>query len=78
MAEINLTNMIAGLEKQVTRVQDYLTKLEQSEGSSVNLSDMFRMQMAMQLMSQYTETTSNSMTAVHQLMMSMAKATKGQ
>ena len=74
----NFNEMIAGLENYVQRVQSYLTQLEHATGGTVNLGVMFSLQFSMQIMSQYIEAVSNSLSAVHTEMITMARATKGQ
>lgn len=77
-ASFNFSQMLQGLNKYVSSVQSYLTQLEQATGGTVNLGTMFNMQFHMQVMSQYIEAVSNTLTAVHNEMLNMAKATKGQ
>lgn len=74
----NFNEMIAGLNTYVTNVQQYLAKLEAATGGTVNLGTMFALQFRMEIMSQYIEAVSNTLQAVHQEMMTMARATKGQ
>jgi hypothetical protein len=59
-------------------VQGYLASLEQTTGGTVNLGTMFQLQFRMQVMSQYIEAVSNTLSAVHSEMVTMARATKGQ
>lgn len=77
-ASFNFTQMLQGLQKYVDSVQSYLTQLEQATGGTVNLATMFNMQFHMQIMSQYIEAVSNCLSAVHNEMITMARATKGQ
>lgn len=74
----NFNQMLEGLSKYVQSVQTYLSKLEQATGGGVNLGTMFNMQFHMQIMSQYIEAVSNTLSAVHNEMITMARATKGQ
>ncbi len=74
----NFTQMLAGLNKYVQNVQSYLTQLEKATGGTVNLATMFQMQFFMQIMSQYIEAVSNTLSAVNNEMVTMARATKGQ
>lgn len=79
MAEgFDFSAMLQGLNSYTKGVQQYLSKLESSKGSSVNLADMFTLQYKMQVLTQYTEAVSNTMSAVHNEMVVMARATKGQ
>lgn len=77
-ASFNFNKMLEGLEKYVQSVKTYLSQLEAATGGTVNLATMFNMQFHMQIMSQYIEAVSNTLTAVHNEMLNMAKATKGQ
>ena len=77
-ASFNFNQMIQGMGKYVQNVQTYLTQLEAASGGTVNLATMFNMQFHMQIMSQYIEAVSNTLSAVHNEMMTMARAVKGQ
>ncbi len=77
-AAFNFDQMIQGLNKYVQSVKTYLEDLESATGGTVNLATMFNMQFHMQIMSQYVEAVSNTLSAVHQEMITMARATKGQ
>ena len=77
-ASFNFDQMIEGLQKYVQSVKSYLAELESATGGTVNLATMFNMQFHMQILSQYVEAVSNSLSAVHQEMITMARATKGQ
>ncbi len=77
-ASFNFNKMITGMDTYVNNVQTYLTELEGATGGSVNLATMFRMQFQMQIMSQYVEAVSNTLSAVNNEMMTMARAVKGQ
>lgn len=77
-ASFNFNKMLQGLEKYVQSVKSYLSQLEAATGGTVNLSTMFNMQFHMQIMSQYIEAVSNTLSAVHNEMVVMARATKGQ
>ena len=74
----DFNQMIDGLDQYVNDVQKYLKELESSSGKSVDLSTMFQLQFRMQIMTQYTEACSNTLSAVHNEMVTMARATKGQ
>jgi hypothetical protein len=74
----NFNAMLQGLSRYVHSVQTYLTQLEQATGGTVSLGKMFSMQFYMQIMSQYIEAVSNTLSAVHNEMITMARATKGQ
>jgi hypothetical protein len=76
----DFNRMLNSLGTYCQNVQSYLAQLEQAGGSSggVDMGTMFRMQFQMQIMSQYTEAVSNVLSAVHNEMVSMARATKGQ
>lgn len=74
----DFTRMISGLQRYVTSVQSYLSRLEQASGGTVNLGTMFQLQFRMQVMSQFTEAVSNVLSAVHNEMIQMARAAKGQ
>lgn len=77
-ASFDFNKMITGMNNYVSNVQTYLTALENTTGGSVNLGTMFRMQFQMQIMSQYVEAVSNTLSAVNNEMMTMARAVKGQ
>ena len=77
-ASFNFNEMLSGLQKYVSSVQTYLSKLESSTSGTVSLGTMFSMQFQMQIMSQYISACSNVLTAAHSAMMTMASATKGQ
>lgn len=77
-ASFNFDKMVQGLEKYVQSVKTYLAKLESNTGGTVNLATMFNMQFHMQIMSQYIEAVSNTLSAIHNEMVTMARATKGQ
>ncbi len=77
-ASFDFTKMLSGLEKYVQSVKSYLSQLESSTGGTVNLGTMFNMQFHMQIMSQYVEAVSNTLSAVNNEMVTMARATKGQ
>lgn len=74
----NFDKMLQGLSSYVQQVQTYLSQLEAATGGTVDLGMMFNMQFHMQIMSQYIEAVSNTLSAVHQEMITMARATKGQ
>jgi hypothetical protein len=74
----NFTQMLQGVTRDVQNVQQYLSQLEQATGGTVNLGQMFQMQFTMQILSQYIEAVSNTLSAVHNEMITMARATKGQ
>lgn len=75
----NFKDMLQSLGSYVGAVQGYLSKLKSSGTSgSVSLGTMFNMQFHMQIMSQYIEAVSNTLSAVHNEMITMARATKGQ
>jgi hypothetical protein len=73
----NFTQMLQGLSKYVQSVQSYLSQLESATGGTVSLGLMFSMQFHMQIMSQYIEAVSNTLSAVHNEMITMARAVKG-
>lgn len=77
-ASFNFNQMLEGMQRYVQSVQTYLSQLEQASGGTVSLGLMFHMQFQMQIMSQYIEAVSNTLSAVHNEMVTMARATKGQ
>lgn len=77
-AAFDFDKMLRGLDKYVQSVKSYLNQLESATGGTVNLATMFNMQFHMQIMSQYVEACSNTLSAVHNEMITMARATKGQ
>ena len=76
-ASFNFNQMLQGLQRYVQSVQTYLSQLEQASAGTVSLGLMFHMQFQMQIMSQYIEAVSNTLSAVHNEMITMARATKG-
>jgi prefoldin subunit 5 len=70
--------LLTSLATYVSQVNTQVQQLQQGQSGSVDLSTMFQLQFRMQVMSQYIEAVSNTLSAVHQEMMSMARATKGQ
>lgn len=74
----NFDKMISSLGTYVQNVQTYLNQLESASSGSVDMGTMFRMQFQMQIMSQFTEAVSNTLSAVNNEMMTMARAVKGQ
>lgn len=74
----NFSKMLSGLESYVNAVKSYLSQLESKTGATVNLATMFSLQFHMQTMSQYIEAVSNTLSAVNNEMVTMARATKGQ
>lgn len=74
----DFNKMIEGLSAHVNLVKKYLDDLNKSTTGDVNLGQMFKLQFHMQVMSQYIEATSNTLSAVHGEMITMARATKGQ
>jgi hypothetical protein len=75
---LSFEQLIASLATYVSQVNAQVQQLQQGQSGSVDLSTMFQLQFRMQVMSQYIEAVSNTLSAVHQEMMSMARATKGQ
>ncbi|NGX60628.1 MAG: hypothetical protein K940chlam9_00094 [Chlamydiae bacterium] len=76
-AAFNFDKMISGLDSYVKSVKGYLSQLESATGGTVNLATMFNMQFHMQVLSQYLEAVSATLTAVNNEMVNMAKAVKG-
>jgi len=74
----NFKDMISSLSQHVQGVKDQLALLQDTSSGTVNLGTMFTMQFKMQVMSQFTEAVSNTLSAVHNEMVTMARATKGQ
>lgn len=74
----DFNKMIKGMGDYVENVKSQLSDLESATGGTVNLGRMFRMQFSMQVMSQYVEAVSNTLSAVNNEMMTMARAVKGQ
>ena len=70
-ASFNFDKMLQGLERYVQSVKTYLSQLESSTGGTVNLSTMFNLQFQMQIMSQYIEAVSNTLSAVHNEMITI-------
>ena len=74
----DFNKMLSSLGSYVQNVQTYLNELEGSSSGNVNMGTMFRMQFQMQIMSQYMEAVSNTLSAVNNEMITMARAVKGQ
>jgi hypothetical protein len=70
----------AAASQAAQNVQELLSQIEREshEGGEVSLATMFQLQFQMQIMSQYVEAVSNTLAAIHQEMLTMARATKGQ
>ena len=78
-AGFDFNKMISSLNTYTDAVKTYITALEnKSTSGTVDLSTMFALQFQMQIMSQYIEAMSNVLSATHNEMMTMARATKGQ
>lgn len=77
-ASFNINKMLKILDTKIENVKSQLNKLETSTGGTVDLGTMFQMQFQMQLLSQYLETVSNTLTAINTEMINMAKGVKGQ
>ncbi len=69
--------MLDALQKQVSAVEYYLDKMKNATQSGVQIGMMFTLQFQMQCMSQVSEACANCLSAVHNEMMTMARATKG-
>lgn len=78
VASFNFNKMLDGMQNYVQGVKSYLGQLEHASAGTVSLGKMFQLQFRMQIMSQYVEAVSNSLSAVHNEMVTMARATKGQ
>jgi hypothetical protein len=77
--EASLDGILGSLKKEVATDERELEQLkkEADAGGSVSPAVMLQLQFQMQQMSQYIEAVSNTLSAIHQEMMSMARATKG-
>ena len=74
---------IAELQRQMAqyrqKIQELVAEIEAAEKDGhVGIGKMMELQMQMTMMSQYVEATSSVLQAMHQQMMSMARAVKGQ
>ena len=69
---------VSALQEYDRQVQMALQQLETGNSGNVNLGTMFHLQFQMQIMSQYIESVSNTLAAIHNEMITMARATKGQ
>jgi hypothetical protein len=77
--QVTLAEMQQQLAQYTENVNKMIADLKAAgQGGAVNLGTMFQLQFQMQQMSQYVEAVSNTLQAVHQEMMTMARATKGQ
>ena len=75
----NFNKILSGITSQTNNVTALLSKLSSAGSSgSVSLAVMFKLQFAMQVLAQYIEASANTLTAAHNEMLTMAKATKGQ
>jgi hypothetical protein len=76
----SLEAILASVKKQQEAVEQRIQQLQQQShsGGTVDVATMFQLQFQMQQMSQYMETMSNVLSAVHQEMMTVARAAKGQ
>jgi hypothetical protein len=76
--EFDFQRMIAALNAATKSTSAALEQLGSSDSANVDITTMFQLQFQMQLMSQYIEAVSNTLSAVHNEMITMARATKGQ
>jgi chromosome segregation ATPase len=77
-ATYDFNQMLAGLRQYTSQVDQAMRQLQDSGSGSVNLEAMFQLQFRMQAMSQYLETVSNTLSAMHSEMITMARAEQGQ
>lgn len=73
----DFASMLQGVQNQVNVVEGYLNDMKAATAGGVQIGAMFNLQFHMQIMSQFMEACSNSLSAVHNEMMTMARATKG-
>jgi hypothetical protein len=75
----DFNQMIRSLEDHTKEVENYISEFQkQSTTGEVDLSKMFALQSQMQIMSQYIEAMSNVLSSVHNEMIAMLRAAKGQ
>lgn len=74
----DFNKMIQALGDYAQQVQTEMGKLQQATGGTVDLKTMMTLQYKMQVMGQFVEATSSALSALHQSMMGMARAVKGQ
>jgi hypothetical protein len=77
LSQSHADELIAAIERHSAELKAKIDTLKKS-GGQIDPGAMFELQFAMQTMSQYMEACSNVMSALHQSMMSMARAVKGQ
>jgi chromosome segregation ATPase len=78
-ASFDFNQMLADLQRYESQTDQAMQQLQDAGSSgSVNLATMFQLQSRMQVMSQYIESVSNTLSAIHNEMITMARATRGQ
>jgi hypothetical protein len=77
-SNIDLNQLISNVQGYTSQVQQSLEQVRSQGSGNVNLGTMFQLQFQMQIMSQYIESVSNTLSAINNEMMTMARATKGQ
>jgi chromosome segregation ATPase len=78
-ATYDFNQMIAGLQQYTGQVDQAMQQVQEAgSGGNVNLGTVFQLQFRMQTMSQYIETVSNTLSAIHNEMITMARASQGQ
>jgi hypothetical protein len=77
VGDVDVTKMVAELNQAKSELKTLLAEAKSHDGS-VSIETMFKLQLQMQVMSQYVEAVSNALSAIHQAMLAMARATKGQ
>jgi hypothetical protein len=77
---VNFEDLQTGYHQNAEKIQAKIQELKDraTDGRGVDTQAMYELQIVMQTGSQYIEACSSVLSAVHQAMMSMAKATKGQ
>lgn len=73
---IQFGSMLDSINKATTSITSQLNVL-QAKGSTLNIADMFKMQMLMNTLSQLSEMSSGLVSAMNQATMSPARAVKG-
>ena len=77
-SNFDFNQMLSDLQGYTSQVQQTLQQIQSESSGNVNLGTIFQMQFRMQIMSQYIESVSNTLSAINNEMLTMARVTKGQ
>lgn len=77
-AELTEEVLESELESYESRVNELQQELENLSGSNISIAQEMKIQFQMQVLTQYIEAVSNTLSEVNQEMLTMANAVKGQ